>query len=454
MKTNIRINSVEIENLKNVNYGKFNSQTNFTNMEKSDLLGFYGQNGSGKTSVVDAFSIIECLLQRLSLNEIKKILIGPSDDFFKITYTFLVMIDDKEYFLKYYVKVGQNENAEYYVEQEELQYKENEKNKRYKSLVLFKNKKIFIRNQEHLNLKDQLKIASEVAIKLAEREQTSVIFQDDINENLSLIINEAEKKLYLALTVEFFSNLHVIDNTDYGLLITNLAIPFNISHDKLKGKVPIVGDTFDKENEKEFLFPESLFKLFKNEIFPEMNTVLNQIIPGMKIEINETGRKLKKNGKQGIRIELISNRNGIKLPLSEESDGIIKIVSYLSLFGALFKNPNACIVIDELDSGIFEYLLGELLKIISESSKGQIIFTSHNLRIVELLPIKKLWFTTTNESNRYIQLKNTSSTSNNRDVYIRAIQMKNQKEELYEKTNNFKIKTAFKKMAIKGKDNG
>lgn len=41
--------------------------------------------------------------------------------------------------------------------------------------------------------------------------------------------------------------------------------------------------------------------------------------------------------------------------------------------------------IDELDAGIFEYMLGELLDIFGKSAKGQLIFTSHNLRALEML---------------------------------------------------------------------
>ena len=40
-------------------------------------------------------------------------------------------------------------------------------------------------------------------------------------------------------------------------------------------------------------------------------------------------------------------------------------------------------MIDEFDSGIYEYLLGELLEIMNESAKGQFVFTSHNLRPLE-----------------------------------------------------------------------
>ena len=62
--------------------------------------------------------------------------------------------------------------------------------------------------------------------------------------------------------------------------------------------------------------------------------------------------------------------------------------------------------IDELDSGIFEYLLGEILRIISEKGKGQLIFTSHNLRPLETIDKGFVAFTTTNVNNRYIRFSN------------------------------------------------
>ena len=46
--------------------------------------------------------------------------------------------------------------------------------------------------------------------------------------------------------------------------------------------------------------------------------------------------------------------------------------------------------------GVFEYLLGEMLNIISEKGKGQLIFTSHNLRPLETIDKGFIAFTTTN----------------------------------------------------------
>lgn len=40
-----------------------------------------------------------------------------------------------------------------------------------------------------------------------------------------------------------------------------------------------------------------------------------------------------------------------------ESEGIIKIVSILNVLIQAFGNSSICLVIDELDAGIFEYML-------------------------------------------------------------------------------------------------
>ena len=101
-------------------------------------------------------------------------------------------------------------------------------------------------------------------------------------------------------------------------------------------------------------------------------------------------------------------------------------------------------VIDELDSGIFEYLLGELVGTLKENAKGQIIFTSHNLRILEKLKAKNIILTTINENNRYIKLKNVGNSNNIRDLYIRALQIGGQEEELYDSVNLDNLDFALK----------
>ena len=132
-----------------------------------------------------------------------------------------------------------------------------------------------------------------------------------------------------------------------------------------------------------------------------MNIVLEQIIPGLSIKIYELDTELSKDSKPGKRLQLMSERNGKKIPLKYESEGIKKIVSILQLLIVVYNSDSITLAVDELDAGIFEYLLGELLKVISEKGKGQLIFTSHNLRPLETIDKGFIAFTTVNPENRY-----------------------------------------------------
>jgi AAA15 family ATPase/GTPase len=81
------------------------------------------------------------------------------------------------------------------------------------------------------------------------------------------------------------------------------------------------------------------------------------------------------------------------------------------------------VAIDEFDSGIFEYLLGEVIEVFSESAKGQLIFTSHNLRPLEILGNNGIYLTTTDPNNRYARYSFVREESNFRNKYLRAVKL-------------------------------
>ena len=64
--------------------------------------------------------------------------------------------------------------------------------------------------------------------------------------------------------------------------------------------------------------------------------------------------------------------------------------------------------------------------------KGQLIFTSHNLRVLEKLDYKNIICSTINPKNRYINLTGVGANNNNRDFYIKSLTIGGQKEELYD----------------------
>ena len=58
----IRVKKIEISDFKNVKSGILNLE-NSRKPYKANILGLYGQNGSGKTAVVDALALLKLALQ-------------------------------------------------------------------------------------------------------------------------------------------------------------------------------------------------------------------------------------------------------------------------------------------------------------------------------------------------------------------------------------------------------
>lgn len=181
-----------------------------------------------------------------------------------------------------------------------------------------------------------------------------------------------------------------------------------------------------------------------------LNVVLQQVIPGLSLEavrqvdidINERNTLAHATG---TRVTVYSVRDKVRIPLAEESAGIIRLISSINLFSYAFVNPDVTVAIDEIDAGVYEYLLGELLLIFEEYGSGQLIFTCHNLRPLEVLNKKYIYFTTTNPENRYLKPKNIRNENNLRDVYLREIVLGGQEEELYSTAKHGKIASALQK---------
>ncbi|MCT6925702.1 AAA family ATPase [Metasolibacillus sp.] len=425
----IKIQRVTIRHLKNVKHGSF--QTN-TTQEKANVVGFYGQNGSGKTAVVEAFHLLKILLQAKTLPDNEQRLIYFEEKSIELHIEFFIINQFGEYYVKYFVELQEGMKT-LKVCREALFYKENKRGKRYKELVAKDGNDISIRNKKMQSFSESQRVNIMVANYLAEENATSFIFRKE----LVLSCSEEEKELLQNLRVDFNNDFHVIDTIHYGLLVANLVMPLSIHTDGIRGNIPY-------ELRDTMLLPRDMFATIE-KVITQTNIVLTTIIPGLVIKVREIHREKMPSGEDGVRFEFLSVKGEIELPLRSESQGVLKIISILSTLIAVYNNPNACVVIDELDAGIFEYLLGEILEVIHDNGKGQLFFTSHNLRILEVLPVQNLWFTTLNEEERYLQLKGVRKLSNARDVYLRAIQLGGQEEAIYNETNLYDIKKSFRK---------
>ena len=276
--------------------------------------------------------------------------------------------------------------------------------------------------------------------RLAQEQSRSFIFS---REMMNRFRKSCEIEIYLNILngLSTFGNreLFIIDTQHEGLINMN-ALPLAFKYKEKNSEA--VGNFLLPLN-KPVSIPEEATGLVKN-IIDNMNIVLRQLVPGLTIGVVDLGPAVSKEGKIGRLIQLMSLKNEKAIPFQYESEGIKKIVSILQLLIVVYNNSSITVAIDELDSGIFEYLLGELLNIISEKGKGQLIFTSHNLRPLETIDKGFIAFTTTNPDNRYIRMTNVKVNNNLRDFYYRDIVLGEQSEPVYNSTNNYEIALAFR----------
>ncbi len=237
------------------------------------------------------------------------------------------------------------------------------------------------------------------------------------------------------------SYLHVIDTVTTGITNINTQLPL-LLWSNIQG-VGINNYRISLKMDGPTHVTEKSFKYVKHSL-NAVSDVLEKIVPGVRLNIVDYGKQLNNENAEEHYFEITSNRDNVTLPLKYESDGIRRIVSILSLLIAAYNDESFTIAIDEIDSGIFEYLLGELLSVMVDSIKGQLIFTSHNLRPLEVLPSKYLCFTTTNPENRFSKITNRGN-SNLRDTYFRTIVLNTGKEPVYNKTDKYEIELAFYK---------
>lgn len=453
----VRIGKIIISNFKNVKNGQITLK-NSKKEYKASVLGLYGQNGSGKTALIDAIMLLKYALCGMKVPKEYADYINIESDYATLSFDFSVVMPkkDRSYYVTYEFDLkkelnnnDQNESTEeeHYkavIVNEVLSFRLQGEKHRMSQLMNTKTKGVFVPKIKYEELigKDPDEMMNLLVDKrYTYQDSRSFLFSREL---LNVIRKNCHNEIYLDLINRLVTygnyELFVINTQNSGLITLN-ALPLSF---KYEGEKSGFSGNFMLPLDRPQTLPKVLVDLTEKMI-PNMNEVFKQIVPGLTISLHNLGPQALKNGETGYSVQLMSRKNSEEIPLRDESEGIKKIVSILQLLIVIYNNDSITVAIDELDSGVFEYLLGELLKIISEEGKGQLIFTSHNLRPLETIDRGFVAFTTTNPENRYIRLTNVKGNNNLRDFYYRDIIVGMQKEELYEPTNNYKISLAFRK---------
>lgn len=448
----VRLLELKINNIKNVKNGEidlinYNNIKNNFNLKIGDILGIYGQNGSGKTTVVDAIGILKNILigEKLTLNEL--ITIGEKNC--TLAFKFYIEILQNKYVVDYKIQLEKNDK-EVTITNEAIKYTSLNEGKWTKNQTLIeipynlsgikpKTKFTEILNNEKILI--DLKIAEGISKKM----NTSFLFSKDIKEIFEKFYSTNTDLMLILETLKRYGmfDLFVVTNKEIGMINLNIFLPLRIKRATGSGSIPIsIG-----KNEENIIVDEKVYEDVQKTV-EEINIVLKTIIPDMSLRLFEQKRELVGKNEVNIVAELVSVRGTDEIPLRNESDGIKRIVSILGALIGAYNQRNVCLVIDEIDSGVFEYLLGELLEIFSLDMSGQIIFTSHNLRILEKIKKESVVFTTTNPDNRYVRLKYVKPNNNLRDLYLREMIIQEQDEELYKETDSYEIRRSLYKAGV------
>lgn len=451
----VRIMGIRITNLKNVSSGEI-SFTNDPENGNANMLGLFGQNGSGKTVLIDALEILKYVLSGKSVPSRYVDYINVDAEYAHLAFKFLIQFENKkiEFFYEFSLGKEQDPSEGSYrsrIFDEILKYSIlSGKNTKIEELINTCNSSTFApieKKQLLTGTTKDIDVDLMVARKLTNVESRSFVFSEQLFE----IIEKNSKNANDKAQYEYYKKViyQLADFGKYSLFVINAATSGFISINVQPSSVQCSGvesgavGTIMIPMEETVILPKEDF-MYVSKTIENMNMVLKQLIPGLTISIKELGTQLMENGTIGYEIQLMSCKNSKEIPLKYESEGIKKIISVLPMLIAVYNQEAITVAIDDLDADIFEYLLGELLRFISERGKGQLIFTSHNLRVLETVDKRFLTFTTTNPDHRYIRLKNAKGSNNVRDMYYQEIMLGDDSEELYKKTKNTEISLAFR----------
>lgn len=439
MDCKVRLLEINVKNLKNLGNGSicFDSYSKVLkgkfDFEESDIVGVYGPNGSSKSSLIDALSIIKSLFINDPLDHELYDYISINKDKLELSLKLYCCLEKNHYIIDYNVYLNKMNNEQIKISYEEINYRKYESNDWTKQKSLFSiNNNVdgdgFIMPKHNLMLlmKNNSKILFNLFFLKGKKESSNLSF---------LLSKEFKDILYSNKDLHIFSLLldklnlyfkyccHLYDNKKFGNITAKNVIPFFYKEEYKQNISMLYGELSLNDNS---FIKECHLKAIKNSI-NNINVVLSKIIEGMEIEIEELGRSKDENGELCINYILISRKKDYYIPLKFESDGIKKIISILFSLIDAFNNPYSILIIDELDSGIYEYLLGIILDLFKEKGEGQLLFTSHNLRALEVIK-DNIIFTTNNEYERFSKIKYVKPTNNLRNVYLRNLYLKNDDE--------------------------
>lgn len=454
MELSLNIKSVELKNIKNVEKGKIDFFKGEQRSPEENIIAMYGQNGTGKTAFVNALDFLKFIMtDELSFkdNPDKKNsfydCLTVSEDKSEIKVVFIYNYNKQVVTITYQINLERDDILKRYViNKERLEYSSTTNNGyiQYNSRLKYSSS---LAEDEIQTLNNDFIVSS----KICKQQSSSYIFNSELIKEIEKKSRDKNLGKILESLQEFARmNMFIITNKQYGMINLQWSLPFMFRFHKWTKKDNFIVEQITSGNQsinlnKPQKITSEFYEILSSSI-DDINEVMNRIVPDTKIVIEKTMTVLD-DGTNGYDVELVTLRNNKRIPMRNESTGILKIISIIQTLIAYCSFDNIFVAIDEMDAGIFEYLFGRLLEVLKTLGKGQLFFSSHNLRPLEVLDYKNIYFSTANAQKRYTKLTNVKTNNNLRIFYLRALDLGGQKEELYTEDDIAGLKIVLKRIA-------
>lgn len=364
----------------------------------SNVKGIFGPNGIGKTSIIKGMDI----LRKISLN----------DNYLTNDFNFIILD-----------KIINKKIEKANLEIEFLIIDSNKKKSRYVhsiTIAITSPKEIKILS-ENIKKKDPNtdQIVGEILIENGIIKNDSLHEDDlkseivDITKNLlekRSIVNIVKPSVLKSIDLEkiryFYRKLHIkIDREDSHL-------GYALMDNPLKDDIPFN----DSVGNYDMIISKNNLQIFEDYL-KRMTKFLKIFKPNLRnIEYE------KKEGKEEYYINILFVYDDYKVNYEFESMGIKNLFSLFTYFRALSEDE--VVVIDEIDTSIHDIYLNKLIEFFAVDGKGQLVFTAHNITLLQTLKKYKHSIDFINENMEvvsWIKNGNSSPFKSYKDGYIKGL---------------------------------
>lgn len=393
------IKAKNFKSLKNIEFN-LKKTKNITN----DFIAIYGENGSGKTNLVELFKFLQQMtISRVfdaAWNMLPKEFLDFKDKMINNIPKEIKSIMELKLNLEEYRTLNEKENTEieygfkidnkegfYYVNfneeivEEKLYFFVNKQNGYYFKLSK-KGKEIQkeLNNNIFINDKYNKELEENIEKYWGKYSFLSLIMFELKDKNEEYMLNNISHKL---LNIIEKINLMTVHVNKWFLKF----IPDN--YIKKLSLLDLKEGTISKDKVDQIKKYENVLNIFFTQAYADIKSV--------KYVIEEKENEIKYR----LYFNKIIGGNLKSIPIELESEGTKRIVEeFDTLIGAI---RGETVIIDEIDNGIHDLLMKNIILSIKDEITGQLIITTHNTLLLEVLPKECIYILSTDyEGNKNI----------------------------------------------------